>query len=165
MITPIYSGCSALHSGNRRGRAELVLIRMRPAPPPPPGWGVAAAGEGGALPAIHGSARGRNVWRRVLHFASSDQLLSPLPLADSDAPFSHGRRDPVSGKEPQTRPDDPPRQFAGRYERLGAVSEGGMGHIHSALDPVIGRRVAVKTPRVEMQGQELVMTQVGDQAQ
>src|SRR5260221_9984062 len=147
MIPPLFWGCGAFKGGTRRGRAELVLIGMRPAPPPPSGCGVDASGDEGAIPAIHGSARGRNVWRRVLHFASSDQLLSPLPLADSDAPFSHGRRDPVSGKEPQTRPDDPPRQFAGRYERLGAVSEGGMGHIHSALDPVIGRRVAVKTPR------------------
>ena len=44
--------------------------------------------------------------------------------------------------------DDPPiGSSARRYRWLGEVNRGGMGIIHGARDPVIGRRVAIKVLR------------------
>ncbi len=40
--------------------------------------------------------------------------------------------------------EPPPPSFAQRYQRRGHLDSGGMGHIESAFDPVIGRSVAVK---------------------
>jgi eukaryotic-like serine/threonine-protein kinase len=58
-----------------------------------------------------------------------------------------------------------PRHYAGRFERLGEVSRGGIGCIDAALDPMIGRRVAIKTLRSELKTEEPVATKFADEAQ
>jgi hypothetical protein len=55
--------------------------------------------------------------------------------------------------------------FAGRFERLTEVAQGGIGNVDSALDPVIGRRVAIKTLRAELKGEEPVTAKFADEAQ
>jgi serine/threonine protein kinase len=61
--------------------------------------------------------------------------------------------------------NQPPALFAERFERLGEVNRGGIGRIDAALDPVIGRRVAIKTLRAELNGDEPVTTKFSDEAQ
>jgi len=70
----------------------------------------------------------------------------------------------VPSEEPETIPP-PPRRFAQRFERLAEVAQGGIGCIDAALDPVIGRRVAIKTLRSEFKGEEPVFTKFADEAQ
>jgi eukaryotic-like serine/threonine-protein kinase len=70
----------------------------------------------------------------------------------------------VAREDPETTPP-PVRHFASRFERLSEVAQGGIGNIDSALDPVIGRRVAIKTLRSELKGEEPIATKFADEAQ
>jgi len=72
---------------------------------------------------------------------------------------------PVSDEDLETEGESPPRSFAARFERLSEVSRGGIGCIDAALDPVIGRRVAVKTLRSELKHEQAVTTKFADEAQ
>jgi len=70
----------------------------------------------------------------------------------------------LPSEDPETEPP-PARRFAERFERLGEVSQGGIGCIDAALDPVIGRRVAIKTLRPEVKSEAPITTKFADEAQ
>ena len=49
---------------------------------------------------------------------------------------------------------NPSPQKIGRYEIVGELGKGAMGIVYKALDPMIGRTVAMKTMRVDVHGME-----------
>ncbi|HWO13572.1 MAG TPA: cyclic nucleotide-binding domain-containing protein [Polyangiaceae bacterium] len=62
--------------------------------------------------------------------------------------------------------DEPPiGSSAKRYRWLGEVNRGGMGIIHGARDPVIGRRVAIKVLRPELEHDDRVLDEFAQEAQ
>jgi serine/threonine-protein kinase len=62
--------------------------------------------------------------------------------------------------------DEPPiGSSARRYRWLGEVNRGGMGIIHGARDPVIGRRVAIKVLRPELERDDRVLDEFAQEAQ
>ena len=62
--------------------------------------------------------------------------------------------------------DEPPiGSSARRYRWLGEVNRGGMGIIHGARDPVIGRRVAIKVLRPELEHDDRVLDEFAQEAQ
>jgi len=71
----------------------------------------------------------------------------------------------VPSQDPEATGYRVPAVFADRFERLGEVNRGGIGRIDAALDPVIGRRVAIKTLRAEVTSDEPVTTKFADEAQ
>ena len=46
-------------------------------------------------------------------------------------------------------------QTLGRYEIVSLVGAGGMGRVYKALDPAIGRTVAIKTLNVDLEPEQL----------
>jgi eukaryotic-like serine/threonine-protein kinase len=61
--------------------------------------------------------------------------------------------------------DEPPiGSSAKRYRWLGEVNRGGMGIIHGARDPVIGRRVAIKVLRPELERDDRVLGEFAQEA-
>jgi serine/threonine-protein kinase len=70
----------------------------------------------------------------------------------------------LPSEDPETQPP-PAHRFDDRFERLGEVSQGGIGCIDAALDPVIGRRVAIKTLRSEVKSEALIAAKFADEAQ
>ncbi|MBM4357203.1 MAG: serine/threonine protein kinase [Deltaproteobacteria bacterium] len=63
--------------------------------------------------------------------------------------FSLGSTEPF----PKTPNDEPPRAtaFSARYQPRGLLGEGGMGEVRLARDKVVGRDVAIKTMRPEVE--------------
>ena len=61
--------------------------------------------------------------------------------------------------------DAPIGSSARRYRWLGEVNRGGMGIIHGARDPVIGRRVAIKVLRPELERDDRVLDEFAQEAQ
>jgi len=55
--------------------------------------------------------------------------------------------------------------FANRYQRRGHLSSGGMGHIESAFDPVLGRSVAVKVLQAIVEGDQDILKKFLAEAQ
>lgn len=70
---------------------------------------------------------------------------------------------------PEEEPDDVAEAQIGssakRYRWLGEVNRGGVGVIVGARDPVIGRRVAVKILRPELEGDERIQSEFAQEAQ
>ncbi len=70
---------------------------------------------------------------------------------------------------PEEEPDDVAEAQIGssakRYRWLGEVNRGGVGVIVGARDPVIGRRVAVKVLRPELEGDERLQSEFAQEAQ
>jgi hypothetical protein len=52
-----------------------------------------------------------------------------------------------------------------RFQRIRQVNRGGIGCINAARDPVLGRRVAIKVLRPELQGNEAAATKFAEEAQ
>lgn len=65
----------------------------------------------------------------------------------------------------QQRSNRLPPDNAQRFQAIREVSRGGIGRIEAALDPIIGRRVAIKTLREELKEEEQVALQFGAEAQ
>lgn len=67
----------------------------------------------------------------------------------------------------ETDPSLPPGsgEFAQRFQTLGEVNRGGIGRIAAARDPIIGRRVAIKTLRPELAENEAAAAQFAEEAQ
>ena len=70
---------------------------------------------------------------------------------------------------PSEEPDVPSGQVpAGvnrRFEHVGEVNRGGIGCIDAAIDPVIGRRVAIKVLRPELRTDDVTLTKFAEEAQ
>jgi serine/threonine-protein kinase len=64
--------------------------------------------------------------------------------------------------EPPSGYDYPPSR---RFERIRQVNRGGIGCIEVARDPVIGRRVAIKVLRPELEGNEAAAVKFAEEAQ
>jgi eukaryotic-like serine/threonine-protein kinase len=60
---------------------------------------------------------------------------------------------------------EPPPNEVRRFERLSEVNRGGIGCIDAAYDPVIGRKVAIKTLRSELRGEKLTEDKFAEEAQ
>lgn len=58
-----------------------------------------------------------------------------------------------------------PLRSTQRFRTIREVSRGGIGRIEVALDPVIGRKVAIKTLREELKDEDQVALQFGEEAQ
>jgi len=58
-----------------------------------------------------------------------------------------------------------PAQSTQRFRSIREVSRGGIGRIEAALDPVIGRKVAIKMLREELKDEDQVALQFGHEAQ
>lgn len=58
-----------------------------------------------------------------------------------------------------------PDQSTQRFRTVREVSRGGIGRIEAALDPVIGRNVAIKTLREELRDEDQVAVEFGNEAQ
>lgn len=58
-----------------------------------------------------------------------------------------------------------PSQNTQRFRPLREVSRGGLGRIEAAVDPVIGRKVAIKTLREELQDEDQIALEFGNEAQ
>jgi eukaryotic-like serine/threonine-protein kinase len=54
---------------------------------------------------------------------------------------------------------------AGRFERIRQVNRGGIGCINAARDPVLGRRVAIKVLRPELEGNDAAALKFAEEAQ
>jgi serine/threonine protein kinase len=63
----------------------------------------------------------------------------------------------------QPKSDDQQRR-TGRFIHLGEVNRGGMGRIEAAHDPVIGRRVALKALRPELEDEPVVIHRFNEEA-
>ncbi len=72
-----------------------------------------------------------------------------MPLNEKDAP-----------RKPPARPGK-----GGRFLRLGEVSRGGIGFVEAAVDPVIGRKVALKALRPEHLEDEYTVSKFAEEAQ
>src|SRR5262245_167332 len=59
----------------------------------------------------------------------------------------------------------PPRRFADRFERVREVDRGGIGCIEAAEDPVIRRRVAIKTLLPELHEEPEASSRFAEEAQ
>jgi len=57
------------------------------------------------------------------------------------------------------------RRFAGRFELVGEVARGGIGRIDAGEDPVIGRRVAIKTLLPELDEEREAASRFAEEAQ
>ena len=57
------------------------------------------------------------------------------------------------------------RDMGRRFRPISEVARGGIGRIEMAFDPVIGRRVAIKTLRDELQEDDQISLQFGEEAQ
>jgi eukaryotic-like serine/threonine-protein kinase len=68
----------------------------------------------------------------------------------------------VSNQEPSKKL---PAQSTQRFRTIREVSRGGIGRIEVAVDPVIGRKVAIKTLRDELRDEDQVALQFGEEAQ
>jgi serine/threonine-protein kinase len=55
-------------------------------------------------------------------------------------------------------------EFAGRFRETVDVARGGMGCIAAAFDPVIGRRVAIKTLRDEYRDDDRAVSKFVEEA-
>jgi serine/threonine-protein kinase len=73
--------------------------------------------------------------------------------------MSHHQRE---SDKPASGLDDPPSR---RFERIRQVNRGGIGCIDVARDPVIGRRVAIKVLRPELEGNEPAALKFAEEAQ
>ena len=58
-----------------------------------------------------------------------------------------------------------PAQSTQRFRTIREVNRGGIGRIEVAVDPVIGRKVAIKTLRDELKDEERIALQFGEEAQ
>src|SRR5436190_10826256 len=73
----------------------------------------------------------------------------------------------MAGEERETDrpPGGPASAPTRRFERIRQVNRGGIGCIDVARDPVLGRRVAIKVLRPELEGNEPVALKFAEEAQ
>ncbi len=82
-----------------------------------------------------------------------------------ESEYCDGAISPVPREEdPSSSSADPPER-ADRFVRQGEVNRGGIGRIEAALDPVLGRRVAIKVLHGELSSDEQALGKFSAEAQ
>jgi eukaryotic-like serine/threonine-protein kinase len=87
-----------------------------------------------------------------------------VPSSESRKPQNPQERG-AQGEPAPSAPPATPRRFANRFQQVSEVDRGGIGCIDAAEDPVLRRRVAIKTLLPELQHEREAASRFAEEAQ